>query len=284
MAGEDGSAAAGGSAGHDGMPVSEGEPLVRLRGLTKRYGQGAAAVHALAGIDLDIRRGEMVALVGPSGSGKSTLMHVLGLLDRPSAGSYHLGGRDVTRLRGPAAARLRGSRVAFVFQGIHLLPSLTALRNIELPMVYARVPRPRRRPRAQETLARVGLADLAHRYPGTMSGGQAQRVAIARAVATGPELLLADEPTGALDRRSGRTVLALFQELHAQMGLTVVLVTHDPVVARHTERVIQMEDGRIIGDAPVADRLLEGTGEAGETGGAPGGDAPALAAAERTPA
>lgn len=235
--------------------------LVEMRGITKRYGHGPTAVQALAEIDLDIRSGEMVALVGPSGSGKSTLMHVLGLLDRPSAGTYRLAGRDVSRLNSAGAAQLRGTNVAFVFQGIHLLPSLTALRNIELPMAYGRVPKDQRRPRAREALERVGLAHLAQRYPSAMSGGQAQRVAVARAVAAGPQLLLADEPTGALDRRSGRTVLALFQELHRKLGLTVVVVTHDPLVAQHAQRIVEMEDGRIVRDTPVSDRLLAAEAE-----------------------
>jgi putative ABC transport system ATP-binding protein len=247
--------------------ASAAGPLVQMRGIRKEYGRGAATVAALAGIDLEIRRGEMVALVGPSGSGKSTLMHVLGLLDRPSAGTYLLGGQDVSRLGAKAAARLRGSRVAFVFQAIHLLPSLDALRNIELPMVYGRQPRARRAASAREALQRVGLAHLAHRYPAELSGGQAQRVAIARAVAPGPALLLADEPTGALDRRSGRTVLRLFQDLHRNLGLTVVLVTHDPFVAQHTERIVQLEDGRITADAPVADRLLAEADEPQPVGG-----------------
>lgn len=232
------------------------QPLAQLRGVTKQYGAGAAAVSALSGIDLEIRRGEMVALIGPSGSGKSTLMHVLGLLDRPSSGTYHLAGQDVSRLGSRGAARLRGSRVGFVFQGIHLLPSLSALRNIELPMAYSRAGRGDRQRRAREALESVGLTALAHRYPSQMSGGQAQRVAIARAVAPGPELLLADEPTGALDRRSGRTVLALFQELHRHLGLTLVIVTHDPFVAQHTQRIVQLEDGRVTDDSPVIDRLL----------------------------
>ncbi len=250
-------------AGLDPLPDA---PLVRLRGITMWYGQGAGAVQALAGVDLDIRRGEMVALVGPSGSGKSTLMHVLGLLDRPSAGTYQLAGRDVSRLRSGAAARLRGSQVTFVFQAIHLLPALDALRNIELPMVYARMTRDERGPRARQMLARVGLTHLAHRYPAQMSGGQAQRVAIARAVAPGPHLLLADEPTGALDQRSGRTVLALFQDLHRQLGLTIVLVTHEPTVAQHAERIIRLEDGRITEDARVAERLwAEGENAAART-------------------
>lgn len=230
--------------------------LVRLRGVTKEYGAGIATVRALAGIDLEIRRGEMVALVGPSGSGKSTLMHVIGLLDRPSAGQYQLAAQDVSRLGARGAARLRGSRIGFVFQAIHLLPSLTALRNVELPMAYGRMARVERQRRAREALERVGLMDLAQRYPRQMSGGQAQRVAIARAVAPGPELLLADEPTGALDRRSGRIILALFQELHRHLGLTLVIVTHDPWVAQHTQRIVQLEDGSIADDTPVTDRLL----------------------------
>lgn len=241
--------------------MSNSDILVRLQGVTKQYGRGPATVQALRGIDLEIRRGEMVALVGPSGSGKSTLMHVLGLLDRPTAGTYHLAGQDVSRLSSKMAARLRGSRVAFVFQAIHLLPSLSALGNIELPLVYGRVARSERAKLAREALERVGVPELARRRPSAMSGGQAQRVAIARAVAPGPELLLADEPTGALDQKSGRSVLALFQELHRRLGLTIVVVTHDPMVARHTERIVQMEDGQIVGDSPVADRILAGTEE-----------------------
>lgn len=229
---------------------------MRLKGVTKRYGRGPAAVDALTGIELEIGRGQMVAVMGPSGSGKSTLMHVLGLLDRPSGGTYLLGGQDVSRLSSRGAASLRGSRVAFVFQGIHLLPSLSALRNIELPLAYARAPMGQRVASARVALERVGLAELAQRFPAQMSGGQAQRVAIARAVAPGPQLLLADEPTGALDRRSGNTVLALFQELHRTLGLTVVLVTHDLFVAEHSARIVRMEDGRIVSDEPVAQRRL----------------------------
>ena len=231
-------------------------PLIEVRGLLRRYGQGEAAVQALRGLDLDVRRSEMVALMGPSGSGKSTLMHILGLLDRPSGGIYRLGGRDVTRIGSREAARLRGRRIAFVFQGIHLIPRLTLAKNVELPMVYARMPAAERRRRTSESLARVGLGHLAHRLPSEVSGGQAQRAAIARAVAPGPDLLLADEPTGALDRAAGRDVLAIFQELNRSLGLTVAVVTHDPVVARHAERLIEIEDGRIVADRPVLDRLL----------------------------
>lgn len=230
--------------------------LIEVRGLLHRYGQGQAAVQALSGVDLDVRRGEMIALMGPSGSGKSTLMHILGLLDRPTGGTYRLNGREVSRIGALHAAQLRGRHIAFVFQGIHLIPRLTLAKNVELPMVYARMPAAERHRRAIDSLTSVGLRPLAQRLPSQVSGGQAQRAAIARAVAPGPDLLLADEPTGALDRASGRDVLAIFQELNRSLGLTVALVTHDPFVARHAERLIEIEDGRIVSDQPVADRLL----------------------------
>jgi len=235
-----------------------------VRGLERRYGQGPVAVQALAGIDLDVARGEFVALMGPSGSGKSTLMQILGLLDRPTAGSYVLAGRDVTRIGGREAADLRGRRIAFVFQGIHLLPRLTAVGNVELPMVYARTPVRERRRRAVESLGHVGLGSLLARRPNQLSGGQAQRVAIARAVAPTPDVLLGDEPTGALDRQSGREVLHVFQQLNEEMGLTIVMVTHDPYVARHARRIVELEDGRIVGDRPVEEREIAqaATGEA----------------------
>jgi ABC-type lipoprotein export system ATPase subunit len=239
------------------VPTLDG-PLIQTRGLEKRYGQGDATVRALAGIDLTVERGEMVALMGPSGSGKSTLMHILGLLDRATDGTYRFAGRDVSRLSAGQAAALRGRRIGFVFQGIHLLPRLTALANVELPMVYARMPAAERRRRAQESLERVGVGHLAGRLPSQMSGGQAQRVAIARAVATGPDLLLADEPTGALDRASGREVLAAFQRLNREFGLSLVVVTHDPQVARHARRIVELEDGRIVADRRVDDPAVAG--------------------------
>jgi putative ABC transport system ATP-binding protein len=244
-----------------GEGSTEPTPLIDVKNLTRRYGQGETAVEALAGVDLRIARGEFVALMGPSGSGKSTLMQILGLLDRPTSGTYRFDGRDVSRLSSRQAAELRGRRIAFVFQGIHLLPRLSALANVELPMVYARMNARERRRRAEESLARVGLAHLAHRMPNQLSGGQAQRVAIARAIAPGPDLLLADEPTGALDRASGREVLALFQELNRDLGLTTVVVTHDPLVARHAARLIELEDGRFIADHPVEDRLVSARAE-----------------------
>ncbi|MHB1955719.1 MAG: ABC transporter ATP-binding protein [Sulfobacillus sp.] len=238
------------------MNDTEPSVVIEAKGLMRQHGQGDAAVQAINGIDLVVKQGEMVALMGPSGSGKSTLMQILGLLDRPTKGSYHLAGKDVSRLSKGEAARLRGRRIAFVFQGIHLLPRLSAIRNVELPMVYARFSADERLRRATESLSRVGLAHLAARRPAQLSGGQAQRIAIARAVAPGPDLLLADEPTGALDRASGRAVLALFQELNRDLGLTIVIVTHDPLVGRHAKRIVELEDGRVITDRPVDDRIL----------------------------
>jgi putative ABC transport system ATP-binding protein len=241
------------------MTSGEGStaPMIEVERLTKVYGQGDARVTALDGVDLTIPTGQMVALMGPSGSGKSTLMQILGLLDRPTAGTYRLNGRDLSRISSRTMSELRGRRIAFVFQGIHLLPRLSAVRNVELPMVYARMGGAERRRRANDALGRVGVGHLAQRMPTQLSGGQAQRVAIARAVAPGPDLLLADEPTGALDRASGREVLGVFQALNRELGLTVVIVTHDPLVARHAERIIELEDGRFIGDRMVgADERL----------------------------
>jgi putative ABC transport system ATP-binding protein len=232
-----------------------GIPLIQTHQLQRNYGRGDATVAGLAGIDLAIHRGEMVALMGPSGSGKSTLMQILGLLDRPTSGNYRLSGSDISTLSGSQQAELRGRRIGFVFQGIHLLPRLSAIQNVELPMVYARFSASERKALARQSLARVGLSHLANRRPTQLSGGQAQRIAIARAVAPGPDLLLADEPTGALDRASGRAVLALFQHLNADLGLTIVLVTHDSFVGRHAQRIVELEDGRIVADHLVEDRI-----------------------------
>lgn len=232
------------------------DPLIQLDDIARRYGEGEATVHALRGISLTIRAGEMVALMGPSGSGKSSLMNILGLFDAATTGTYRLGDQDMTRLTARQQATFRGRRIAFVFQGIHLLPRLTALANVELPMSYARMPAAERRDRALKALDLLGVGALKDRYPSQMSGGQAQRVAIARAIAPGPDVLLADEPTGALDRHSGQLVLGAFQELHDRLGVTVILVTHDPAVAQHAERIISLEDGSVIDDQPVRDRLL----------------------------
>ncbi|HXO19261.1 MAG TPA: ABC transporter ATP-binding protein [Thermoanaerobaculia bacterium] len=216
--------------------------IIETCGLTKVFGSNGNAVHALRGIDLEIRRGEFVALIGPSGSGKSTLMAILGCLDVPSAGSYALDGRQVERLAGADLAAIRNEKIGFVFQQYNLLPRATIARNVELPMLYAGVPRKERRRRGQELLERVGILDKAGALPSQLSGGQRQRVAIARALANRPALLLADEPTGALDSQTGQEVLALFRELHEQ-GNTVLLVTHDPTIAALAERRVELRDG-----------------------------------------
>jgi ABC-type lipoprotein export system ATPase subunit len=223
-----------------------GPPVViQTRGLTKVYGANGNAVHALRGIDLTVGSGEFVALIGPSGSGKSTLMAILGCLDSPTAGTYALDGEPVESLSGSALARIRNLKVGFVFQTYNLLPRASVLRNVELPMLYAGIPGRERRERATALLEKVGIPEKAGFLPAALSGGQRQRVAIARALANQPALLLADEPTGALDSKTGAEVLQLFSELHAQ-GNTVVLVTHDASIAARAERRVELHDGRIL--------------------------------------
>ncbi len=219
-----------------------GSPIIETLGLTKVYGTNGAAVHALRGVDLSVQPGEFVALVGPSGSGKSTLMAILGCLDLPTAGSYTLDGHAVQGLSGGELARIRNEKVGFVFQSYNLLPKASIVRNVELPMLYAGVGRKERRERALALLEKVGIADKADKLPATLSGGQKQRVAVARALANAPALLLADEPTGALDSKTGAEVLELFQELHRQ-GNTLLLVTHDPHIAALAERRVEIRDG-----------------------------------------
>jgi len=221
--------------------------IIETRGLAKVYGSNGNAVHALRGIDLDVEQGEFVALIGPSGSGKSTLMAILGCLDVPTGGTYALDGRQVEKLTGADLAAIRNEKIGFVFQQYNLLPKATIVRNIELPMLYAGVPRKERRARALELLERVGIPDRASALPGELSGGQRQRVSIARALANRPALLLADEPTGALDTKTGEEVLSLFRELHAQ-GNTVLLVTHDPAIAARAERRVELRDGLLLED------------------------------------
>jgi putative ABC transport system ATP-binding protein len=220
------------------------QKIIETRGLTKVYGSNGTAVHALRGIDMEVERGEFVALIGPSGSGKSTLMAILGCLDVPTGGTYALEDQQVEKLSGPDLAAIRNEKIGFVFQQYNLLPKATILRNVELPMLYAGVPRRERRQRALDLLERVGIPDKANTLPGALSGGQRQRVAIARALANRPALLLADEPTGALDSKTGQEVLGLFRELHAQ-GNTVLLVTHDPSIAALAERRVELRDGLI---------------------------------------
>jgi putative ABC transport system ATP-binding protein len=223
--------------------------VIEARELTKVYGRGENRVEAVAGTNMNIESSEWIAIVGPSGSGKSTLMHLIGLLDRPTSGSYRLNGRDVSQLRDSELARARRDLIGFVFQSYNLLPRESALKNVELPMVYAGVGRKERRKRALGLLERVGLSERAHHRPPELSGGQMQRVAIARALVNGPVLLLADEPTGNLDTASGAEILDLFGELNAS-GVTVVVVTHDPEVAARAQRIVELRDGRIVSDAP----------------------------------
>ena len=214
----------------------------------------ATTVHALRGISLELRRGDWVAVVGPSGSGKSTLMNLLGLLDRPTGGSYFLAGQDVLELTPDQRARVRNQWIGFVFQSFNLLARSTAFENVELPLVYAGVARRERRRRVEAALDQVGLADRRDHWPSQLSGGEQQRVAIARALANDPLLILADEPTGALDTRTSLEILAYLQALN-EAGRTIVLVTHDPAVARHTRGVIVMRDGRAVHEANVPERL-----------------------------
>jgi putative ABC transport system ATP-binding protein len=228
-----------------------GEPLIRARDVARDYFVGDNRIHALAGVSVDIERGEFVAVMGPSGSGKSTFMNVLGCLDRPSAGEIRLDGQPVSELSDDALAAVRNRSIGFVFQSFNLLARTSALENVELPLVYAGVAARPRRSRALEMLARVGLAERAHHLPQQLSGGQQQRVAIARALVTRPVLILADEPTGALDSHTSLEIMALLQELNAQ-AMTVVLVTHEADVARFARRVLRFLDGRIMADETIA--------------------------------
>ena len=219
--------------------------IIETRGLTKVFGSNGNAVHALRGIDLTVARGEFVALVGPSGSGKSTLMAIIGCLDSPTAGTYALDGVMVQGLSGGALARIRNEKIGFVFQSYNLLPKASIARNVELPLLYAGVSRKERRRRALELLEQVGIPEKANVLPAQLSGGQRQRVAIARALANTPALLLADEPTGALDSKTGEEVLGLFQQLN-RAGNTVVLVTHDPHIASLAQRKVELRDGLVV--------------------------------------
>lgn len=222
-------------------------PLIETRDLARHYTLGDQVVTALAGVSVDVESGEFVAVMGPSGSGKSTFMNLVGCLDKPTAGRYALDGEEISALGADGLAAIRNRKIGFVFQQFNLLDRQDALANVELPMVYAGLARRERRRRAQEALERVGLGERVHHLPTQLSGGQQQRVAIARALVNAPKVLLADEPTGALDSRTSLEIMALFQDLNRQ-GVTVLIVTHEPDVAAFAGRVVRFRDGRVVSD------------------------------------
>jgi len=219
--------------------------IVRLEEVSKIYGSDNTTVHALDKVNLKVNQGEYCSIMGASGSGKSTAMNIIGCLDRPTAGNYYLDDIDVSQLEDGGLAMIRNRKIGFVFQQFHLLPQMTAVENVMLPMIYAGIDPQERRDRAQEALIKLGLANRLHNKPNQLSGGQQQRVAISRAIVNKPLLLLADEPTGALDSRTTQEVLEIFQELH-DGGITVIMVTHEPEVARQTQRIIWFKDGMVI--------------------------------------
>jgi len=221
--------------------------LIRFQNITRRYQLGSETIHALRGVSLEIARGEYVAIMGPSGSGKSTMMNLIGCLDSPTSGCYELNSLDVSRMNDNQLAAVRNREIGFVFQTFNLLPRANALRNVELPLVYAGINPGERRRMALEALREVGLADRIHHKPNEMSGGQRQRVAVARALVNKPSILLADEPTGNLDTTTGNEIMALFEKLYKE-GNTIILVTHEEDIARHARRIIRIRDGLIAAD------------------------------------
>lgn len=233
--------------------------MIEIHDITKIYTMGDNEVRALDGVSLTIEKGEMTAIMGPSGSGKSTLLAILGCLDVPTSGTYALDSLNVETMSDNQLADVRSQKIGFVFQQFNLLARTTALDNVMLPLVYRGLSMKARRAKAEEALAKVGLQERMHHRPNELSGGQQQRVAIARALANDPAILLADEPTGALDSKTGTEIIRLFQSLHRDFGQTVIYVTHDPFIARHTQRVIRMSDGLVASDEAVAQPLEAGT-------------------------
>lgn len=242
-----------------GPPVSApagANATIRLENVSKTYNLGEVQVQALRGVSLEINAGEFVAVMGASGSGKSTLMNILGCLDRPTKGLYLLDGTDVSGLTKRELAKIRNQKIGFVFQQFNLLARTSALENVELPTIYAGIPLAERAVRAQQALERVGLAERAHHFPSQLSGGQQQRVAIARGLVNNPSILLADEPTGNLDSRTSVEIMDIFQRLNQEHGLTVVIVTHEPDIARYVKRALDFRDGRLRTDVHIQDRLI----------------------------
>ncbi|HSA99153.1 MAG TPA: ABC transporter ATP-binding protein [Anaerolineales bacterium] len=233
--------------------------MIHVENLTKTFPMGDSEVYALNGTTFTIAEGEMVAIMGPSGSGKSTLMSIIGCLDVPTDGKYSLDGEAIENMDDTGLAEIRSRKIGFVFQQFNLLSRTSALDNVMLPLTYAGVRGAERHERALKVLERVGLADRTHHTPSELSGGQQQRVAIARALVNEPAILLADEPTGALDSKTGVEIMDLFQRLHSENGQTVILVTHDPYIARHTDRIIKLSDGKILSDEVNHHKILAGT-------------------------
>ncbi|MBR9975116.1 MAG: ABC transporter ATP-binding protein [Bacteroidetes bacterium] len=230
-------------------------PLIHIKNVVKTYDMGAELVHALSGVSVDIEANEYVSIMGPSGSGKSTLMNVIGCLDTPTSGLYEIEGENVGDLDDNQLAELRNRKIGFVFQTFNLLPRSTALHNVELPLIYAGVPSHDRRALAEQALVSVGLGDRMTHRPNELSGGQRQRVAVARALVNDPSIILADEPTGNLDSKTGIEIMQLFSDLH-QQGNTIIIVTHEEDIAAHSHRIIRLFDGKVASDVPVANPLV----------------------------